>query len=148
MPARPAARDAAAGDAVSFRFVDHTAELQLELEAPTRADVLREAVLALAELLTTDAVELGVPVTRELSASAVDGPALLAAWLDEIVFAAESEGLVPQRADALEAEETTVRGTVTFARGAPPHLVKGVTYHDLVLAREGDVWRGRVVLDV
>ena len=133
---------------MAYRFVDHTAELQLEIDAPTRTDVLREAVLALRELLGRDGVEDGEQVTLEVDVSAADAPALLAAWIDEIVFLAESEGLVPFRVGRVEAGETEANGSVTFTRTAPRHLVKGITYHDLVLAREGGRWRGRVVLDV
>lgn len=145
----PAARgDASGGERMGYRFVDHTAELQVEIDAPSRTEVFREAVLALAELLAGDGVADAAPLTRELAVSAADDPALLAAWIDEVVFVAESEALVPRRAERVETGVTEVRGTVTFARGAPPHLVKGVTYHDLVLARKGERWRGRVVLDV
>ena len=56
---------------MSYRFVDHTAELQLELEAPTREDVFREAVAALGELLAGDSQPAGAPKrTREVRAQA------------------------------------------------------------------------------
>ena len=77
-----------------------------------------------------------------------DDPTLLASWLDELVFLAESEGLVPRRVERLDVGPREVTGLVSFVRGAPPHLVKGVTYHDLVLAYEEGAWRARVVLDV
>lgn len=131
-----------------YRFVDHTAELELALEAPSREAVLADAVLALGELLAGDTPPAARVTTRDVSVEAHDDPALLAAWLEEIVFVAESESLVPRRVVSLEAAATTVHGVVAFAEGAPPHLVKGVTYHQLELARDGAVWRGRVVLDV
>jgi SHS2 domain-containing protein len=133
---------------VGYRFVDHTAELQLELEAPTKEQVLQQAVLALAELLGDAENGRAEPVSRKLAVSAEDDAALLAAWIDEVVFVAESEGLVPLRAGCVETGEGVARGIVTFARVAAPHLVKGVTYHDLVLAPAGRGWRGRAVLDV
>ena len=133
---------------MGYRFVDHTAELQLELEAPTRGQVLEEAVLALGELLGAGEQGDAEPVSRELAVSAEDDAALLAAWIDEVVFLAESQGLVPLRAEAVETGGREARGTVTFARGEPPHLVKGVTYHDLALTPVAGGWRGRAILDV
>lgn len=134
---------------MGYRFVDHTAELQLELEAPTKEEVLAQAVLALGELLGARESEgAGSPVTRSLAVTAGDDAALLAAWIDEIVFVAESEALVPLGAEGIETAEGEARGTVVFARKEPPHLVKGVTYHDLALAPAGIGWRGRAVLDV
>jgi SHS2 domain-containing protein len=137
-------------------WVEHTAELQLELEAPTREEVFAEAFVALRELLA-DAGEgggegegggRGEVVERRVEADAGDLPALLAEWLQELVFLVESEGLVPEELAGLELGEGRVAGTVRGRRGAPPPLVKAVTYHDLRLAREGGRWRGRVVLDV
>jgi len=133
---------------VSYRFVDHTSELQLEIEAPTRAAVFEEAVRALGEVLSGDAESPGMSQTRELAVQAPDDPALLAAWLDELVFVAESEGLVPRSAERLEVGAHGVRGIVSFVADSPPHLVKGVTYHDLDFWYDGVTWRGRAVLDV
>jgi SHS2 domain-containing protein len=73
---------------------------------------------------------------------------LLAAWLEELVFLAETEGFVPDGVDSVAAREGSASGVVTGRYGSPPHLVKGVTYHDLVLAGDDRGWRGRVVLDV
>jgi SHS2 domain-containing protein len=133
---------------MGYRFVDHTAELQLELEAPSEEGVFREAVAALGELLSGDARLEGGEETRDLRVEATDDPALLAAWLEELVFLAETEGLVPVRVTQLDLVGSEVRAAVSFRRGSPAHLVKGVTYHDLALAREGGEWRARVVLDV
>lgn len=139
---------ASARDAVSFRFVDHTAELQLELEAPTREGVFAEAVAALAEVLGGDGGSVGASRTRELSAQAGDDAALLAAWLEELVFVAETEGLIPRAAERVEVGAHEVRGLVSFVEEAPRHLVKAVTYHDLELGFDGERWRGRAILDV
>jgi SHS2 domain-containing protein len=133
---------------MGFRFVDHTAELELELDAPSRSALFAEAVRAMAELLAGDGEPEGARQVRELSAAADDDPALLAAWLDEILFVSETDGLVPLRAERLEVGRTRVHGALVFAVGSPPHLVKGVTFHHLELSRLGARWHGRVVLDV
>ncbi len=129
-----------------YRFVDHTAELELQLEAGTREGVLAEAAAALGEILggAGDAP----PVHREVRASATDDAALLAAWLDELVFLAETEGFVPERVEAVRVAGHVASGSVEGRIGSPPHLVKGVTYNDLELRLDGATWRGRVVLDV
>ena len=129
-----------------YRFVDHTAELELHLEAGTREGVLEEAVTALGALLGAAG---GAPlVRRDVHASATDDAALLASWLDELVFLAETEGFVPERAEGVRVAGLTADGIVEGRLGTPPHLVKGVTYHDLELRFDGEAWRGRVVLDV
>ena len=127
-----------------FRFVEHTSELELELEAETPEGVLEEARRAFAELAGTGSGEV---VEREVAIEAADLPALLAAWLDELVFLADTEGLVAESA-AVSLEGARLRGVVRGRRGEPRPLVKGVTLHRLRFAQENAVWCGRVVLDV
>jgi SHS2 domain-containing protein len=130
-----------------YRFVEHTGEVELELEAPTKAGLFEAATEALAELLRADAVA-DEPETADLSVSADDDGALLAAWLDELVFRAETEGLVPVGVERLTVRPGAAEGHVTVVRGEPPHLVKGATYHRLAVEQLEDRWRARVVLDV
>ncbi len=129
---------------VVFRFVEHTAELEVEFEAETPEGVLEEARRAFEELIGTGS---GEAVERRVDVEASDLPALLAAWLDELVFLADTEGLVAEGAElALDGPRLT--GVVRGHRGEPRPLVKAVTLHRLRFRRENGVWRGRVVLDV
>jgi SHS2 domain-containing protein len=133
----------------SHRWIEHTSELQLELHAPSEAAVFRQAVLALRELLEDeDGPPSGGRVERPVEAEATDRGALLAEWLAELVFLAETEGLVPDEARDLIVGEDSVTATVVGRTREPRHLVKAVTYHDLELHRDRDGWRGNVVLDV
>ena len=129
---------------MSYRWVDHTAELELHVEAPTPELVLEDALHAFAELAGP---ATGEPQVHELELEAPDPAALLARWLEELVFLAETEGLVPEEAE-IEFRDTGLRATVRGRTGEPRPLVKAVTYHRLAFAHEDGVWRGRVVLDV
>jgi SHS2 domain-containing protein len=128
-----------------YRWVDHTSELELEIEAPDEPGVLAEALTALGELLGACR---GATELRNVTVGAPDRPALLAAWLEELVFLAESEGFVPVRAQSLRFRDGGLEATVGGCSGRPPHLVKAVTYHRLTFERGPDGYRGRVVLDV
>jgi SHS2 domain-containing protein len=132
-----------------YRWVDHTAELELHVEAPTAEAVFRDALDALRELLVErmDGAE-GEPATHEVHASAPDRPTLLAEWLAELVYLAEADGFVPERAESLELSADSVDARVGGVRSAPPNLVKAVTYHRLELAEADGGWRATVVLDV
>jgi SHS2 domain-containing protein len=127
-----------------FRFAEHTAELEVELEAGSPEGVLEEARRAFAELAGTGH---GEPLELPVEIEASDLPALLAAWLDELVFLAETEGLVADSAE-LELAGARLTGVVRGRRGEPRPLVKAVTLHRLRFRSEDGVWRGRVVLDV
>jgi SHS2 domain-containing protein len=132
----------------SHRWIEHTAELQLELHARSEAAIFRQAVLALRELLEDDGPVTGDRAERSVEVEATDRGALLAEWLAELVFLAETEGIVPDEARDLVVGEDSVTAVVVGRTCAPRHLVKAVTYHDLELHRDRDGWRGNVVLDV
>lgn len=128
--------------------MEHTGELEVEIEAPTERGVFEHGFEAMRELLRSG-LEEGDPVPpREVSIAAPDRAALLAEWLAELAFLAESEGLVPERLASLVLGEQELRAAIEGRRGRPPHLVKAATYHRLSLERAGDGWRATVVLDV
>jgi SHS2 domain-containing protein len=132
---------------VTYEWVEHTAELELRIEAADQRAVFEDAFQALVELLDDESSN-GEPLGREIHASAADPPALLAEWMMEVVFLAETEGLVPERLENLELAERHLSARVSGRRGNPPHIVKAVTYHGLVLEPFPEGWRARLVLDV
>jgi len=132
----------------THRWIEHTAELQLEIHARSEAGVFLQAVHALRELLDDEEPAGGSRAERTVEAEATDRGALLAEWLAELVFLAEADGLVPDDVRDLVVGEDTVTGVVVGRIDEPRHLIKAVTYHDLELRRDRDGWRGNVVLDV
>jgi len=129
---------------MSFRWVEHTAELELELEADSEEAIFGEAAAAFAELLETP----GDRESRQVAADGADRATLLANWLEELVFLAETEGFAPRRLVEVELGAQDVLAVVEGRKGEPPPLVKAVTYHDLEFRSEHGKWRARVVLDV
>jgi SHS2 domain-containing protein len=133
-----------------YRWVEHTGELELEIEAATERAVFEDGLAAMRELLET---EPGEGASTRVSLAAPDRATLLAEWLGELAFVAESEGLVPERLASLDLEATSLDAVSLDAvvegyRGEPPHLVKAVTYHRLSFDRADGGWRATVILDV
>jgi protein archease len=130
-----------------YRWLSHTGEAELEIEAPSEEAVFREALAALRDLLA-EGEATGPPVARDVAVQARDRPSLLADWLAELAFLSETERFVPDRVEALELGDAWLSATVSGHRGNPPHLVKAVTYHGLSLAPQRGGWHATVVLDV
>ena len=136
---------------MSYRWVDHTAEVELEIEAPSERAVLEEALRALAGLLGVDAGgrgDLESTSERTVIAEAPDRPTLLAVWLEELAFLAESEGFVALRLVDLDLDADALRATVAGVLDEPPPLIKAVTYHRLSFGPSESGYVARVVLDV
>jgi SHS2 domain-containing protein len=131
---------------MAYRWAEHVGELELCVEAATEEDVLADALRAFGELL-------GEPAdhgdhTAAIEAEGADRAALLAAWLEELIFLAETEGFIPAAVEELALEPQRASARVRGRRGAPPHLVKAVTYHRLAFERADGGWRAVAVLDV
>jgi SHS2 domain-containing protein len=136
------------------RQLDHTADLALEIWAPTESELLVEGARALLEVLI-EGVSLDVPSdpasTRTVELQALDREDRLVRWLNEILVLAVNEGFLCVEADiTLEGEASLsacLRGHAEAHEAVTTEL-KSVTYHDLYLAREGSRWRATVVVDV
>ena len=129
-----------------YRWVEHTSELELEIEAATVPDVFLEALEAFAELVAEE--RSADSEWRLIEVRGDDDATLLVEWLGELAFLAEREGFVPERAGELEPDDGLLRASVRGYGGEPRQLVKAVTLHRLLFEPEGEGWRARVVLDV
>jgi SHS2 domain-containing protein len=135
---------------VPYGWGEHTGELELWVTAASETEVFEDALLAVGELLDEEGAE-GEEQTSEARLVAIEGgdhATLLAAWLEELAFLAETDGFVPERAEDLRLAPAGVQARVIGHHGNPPHLIKAVTLHRLAFERDGDRWRALVVLDV
>lgn len=130
---------------MSYRWVEHTAELELVIDAPTEEAVFADALEALAELLGD---EDGATVSIELAVAGRDRALLLADWLDELVFRAETENLVPRAVAQIELQQTGITARIRAVRAAARPLVKGITHHRLAFEAVDSGFQATVVLDV
>lgn len=155
------------------RAIEHTADLGLEIEAPSLPELFDRSAAGLFMLVRglepggpedsaagrrtqgftglEDAAEGGVERTVDLAAT--DLPALLVAWLRELLYLHQDEGLVYGAAefDAVDEAGASLRARVRLRPAArePVREIKGVTYHQLAVARRADQgWAARVVFDV
>jgi SHS2 domain-containing protein len=140
-----------------YRWVDHTSELELEIEAASEREVLSDGLHALRELLEAEggsgssrqsSAKTAPGERRAVEVTASDRPTLLAAWLEELVFLAESSGFLPLDLEQLSLGAQRLDATVAGRTGEPRPLVKAVTYHRLEFAPTDRGYRARVVFDV
>ena len=153
---------------MSWRFLDHTADVAVEIAAPGPRRLFAQALAAFTDTVTVlDRVEpreerrlrVAVPAGR----TALED--LMVEWLGELLYLFETEGLLFREAEVdlpdldrrppgAASREAVLTAT---ARGEPydPErhpikvLVKGITYHQLeVRGAPGEGWRARVIFDI
>ena len=139
-------------DRGSFREIEHTADLGIEVTAPSLAGLFSTAGEALFALI----VDPQNVEAREAIAVAAggDGPEeLLHAWLRELLAQFNLTGFVAARCEVGKITRKRVEGTVTgekldLQRHRFYTEIKGVTYHDFKVWEEIGWWRARVIFDV
>ncbi len=132
------------------RQIDHTADLALEVWAPSEEELLDEAARAVVEIMTEGAL-VPAGTTRTITLESLDREDRLVCWLNEVIFLAVNSGFILQSAElGLEGEtglSATLQGT-DRVEGLLAGELKSVTYHDLFLASEDGGYRARFVVDV
>jgi SHS2 domain-containing protein len=135
-----------------YRIIDHTADVGLEAEGVTLADAFANAATGMYSIMVhLDRVSERMQRPVEVEAEDVEG--LLTAWLLELLFITEVEGLVFRRFDVREASPQRL---VAVAYGEPfdaerhpkGAVVKAVTRHGLKVGPIEGGYRVRVILDV
>ena len=129
--------------------MDHTADVGLEIEAPDQGELLARAGLGLAWLLA-EAPAPDVSEERALEVEAEDAPALLRAWLRELLHWHDDAGVLPASFRVERARGGRARAVVRCGvpEREPIREIKGVTLHRLAAEPRGTGWWGRVVFDV
>lgn len=134
------------------REIEHTADVGLEVEAPTLAVLFERTGLAMLGLM----VDLGGVVPRDAVPLVVeaDGHAeLLHDFLTALLVECTARGFVASELAVDAIDTRTVRATAKGEALDPTrHDVRGeikaVTYHELDVHPVGDRWRARVIFDV
>ena len=118
------------------RFLEHTSEERLRVQAGTLAELLSESGRGLARLLIAGKPPRATGPWREIEVTSRDREALVVDWLNELIYLAETELWVATEFEMLDCCDTSVRAR---ARGVQvehaPSLVKAATHHGLQVER-------------
>jgi SHS2 domain-containing protein len=135
-----------------FETFEHTADVGLIIRGQTLEELFVNAADALVDIMV-DPSALREDVRMTATVSAVDCPALLVAWMNELLYLLDVHGFVPRRCRITELRDTTLVAelfgdTIDPGRHAVRRMVKAATYHGLSLTRVNDLWEARVILDL
>jgi SHS2 domain-containing protein len=134
-----------------YREFEHAADIGIEITAPTRSELFRNAAIALADLLvelsTVESVE-----SRAVEVTANDDIDLMHDLLTELLQLFAADNFIWRDA----AVEERGRGLYVVIKGEtfdPPHIaprgeIKAVTYHQMAVERMANQWRARIIFDV
>ena len=134
------------------RTFEHTADVGLEARADTLAELFEAMGEGLAEVICPRC-EVKRQKTLQIRVASENVESLLVDFLSEILRLFNLEKFLVARVSVERIDEMSVAAKVGGepyepARHELGDEIKAVTYHQLKVAREGDKWTGRVILDV
>lgn len=140
---------------MAYRYLDHTADLGLEVTADSLPELFAEALRGLTDSLI-DIKTVSISTSRSIEIESLDLEVLLVDWLNEVIVLYETEGLVFSNARVQIEEVRSQWRLVGSAEGeyydSERHglktLVKAVTFHKLSLEQRPPGWHARVILDL
>jgi SHS2 domain-containing protein len=133
---------------------DHTADVGLRIRAADLDDLFRTAAEGVMDYIVTNRTDVRETDEEQFTLEADDGPALLAAWLNELIFRIETQHRLYARFDVHVGDdgrslEARIWGEpIDRMRHVLDHEVKAVTHHGLMLQREGTDWVAELILDI
>lgn len=140
--------------------LEHTADVGLEIRAPTLAELFVRASRGTMWLVLGHAPREEPTETRTLQVTEEDLPALLRSWLRELLFWQETEGFITREvspkllpmpscgAEGGQALGIQARVKGNLREGPVEREIKGVTLHGLAVEEVEEGWFARVIFDV
>jgi SHS2 domain-containing protein len=133
-----------------FTFLEHTADVQVEVTAPDFAQLLqaaRDSFYAVTLKQTREAK----PEERSVSIEAACREELLVRWLHELLFLLEAEGFVAaETAFELVSDQRVLAALTGYVCDPDDRAdeIKAVTYHDLAIENTPHGLRVRIIYDL
>jgi len=132
-----------------FEEISHTADWSLRVWAEDLAGLLAESARGMYVLANAERRDESPRVRRELSLEAVDAESLLVAFLEELLYLSESEGLIFDKLDILEIKETKLNAMMEGgALRSIEKEIKAVTFHNLAIRESERGLEVEIVFDV
>ena len=134
--------------AKNFEEIEHTADWAYRVRGNNLTELFIQAALGLYSLVGMQLAERD-KTTRLIELKGIDRETLLVAWLNELLYLQESEGLGFEQLEIQHLDDTSLRATVT---GSPTQQwlkdIKAVTYHNLAVRETESGLEVTLVLDV
>ncbi len=139
-----------------FRYLEHTSDAFIESYGRTMEEAFQNAAYAMFEVMT-DTKTIDPEIEEQVETKAEDEYALLYEWLQLFLVKLEVEDKLYSKYTIESIERTpqgyTLKATIRGEKYDPEKhptktSVKGVTYHEMSIVHQEDLFRVRFLLDI
>ncbi|MDX1437531.1 MAG: archease [Anaerolineales bacterium] len=130
-----------------YREIEHTADWALQVWAPDLSELFRQAALGMYAL---SGIKLAPPAeqSRIIKLDAPDNESLLVAFLSELLLISEAERFGFSEL-SLDVQPGQVKAGLTGGEIIRQEKeIKAVTFHNLEIRQEGELFSAEIVFDV
>ncbi|MBI4621281.1 MAG: archease [Desulfobacterales bacterium] len=135
-----------------YEFIDHTADLGIEVYGRDLKGLFQNAGQALFEIIC-DPSEITESIEKKVAVDGEDLEQLMVVWLGELLYLHDVERLLLRRFEVEEVGERRLTATVYGEELKEGHHtikteIKAVTYHQIQVRQEDGRWIARVIFDL
>jgi SHS2 domain-containing protein len=135
-----------------YEVFEHTADLGLRVRAATREELFAEAAQGLFAMIVANLDTVEPVQSRTLEVQGDDDSLLMFDWLNELLYAFESDRMLLSRFE-VEMTGGQIRAVcwgepMDSERHEMEHEVKAITYHQLRVEPDADGWIAEIIVDI
>ena len=137
---------------MGYEILDHTGDVGIRVWAEDVKGIFQEAARALFAIIT-DLDKIKVQLKRKVMVEAATVDELLVAWLSELLYLYEVEGLLFCDFAPTEIDGKSIKG-VAMGEGFQEDRhdiktsIKAVTYHQVEITEKDGGWQAQVIFDI
>ena len=137
---------------MGYELLDHTGDLGIRVWAADVRGIFQEAARALFDIIT-DLEKVEVHVDVEIAVEGLGQEELLVAWLSELLYLYEVEGLLLCDFTITDIDEVSIQGVAMGeefqeTRHDIKTSIKAVTYHQVEIQQQDGGWQAQVIFDI
>jgi SHS2 domain-containing protein len=137
---------------VSYRIIDHTADLGIIVKGPDEKGLFINAAYAMTDLMVKGDITTKT-ANKDVSIKGEDFSDLMVRWLGEILYLFAGEMLLIDTIEIKAISSTHLNSQLGMTPFDPVNHevvreIKAVTYHQISVDRLNDGWQARVIFDI
>lgn len=139
---------------MGFKFLEHTADVKIEVEEKTLNKAFSTAAFAMKEVIA-EQILVAPRIKKEISVQGKDKEALLYSFLEEFLYLLDTEGFILSKAPIVKIKKTKEGFSLTsksIGDNSDNYIftndVKAITYNDMLINEDKDKTTIIFVLDV
>ncbi len=137
---------------VEYKLLHHTADICIELSAPTLKQLFDRSASAITEQMVSSKKN-SHGTAKDISIAASDKDLLFIYWLQEILYLFYVDGLIYTGSKITVLNNTALKAKAVFNRfnpkeHVPKREIKAVTYHNIHIEKRRGKYVVRFVVDI